>query len=90
MASNMGRTLLDGILPLYDRERWNRWRFYEIRHQAAEAELRLVEGKLDRAGELAHPGGGALQHKGPGSLARQGDRVARELEQARARLLDPR
>ena len=44
---------LESVQPLYERERWNRWRFYEIRHQAAEAELRLVEGKLDRAGEHA-------------------------------------
>ena len=39
---------LERVKPLYERERWNRWRFYEIRHQAAEAELRLVEGDLDR------------------------------------------
>ena len=44
---------LESVRPLYERERWNRWRFYEIRHQAAECELRLAEGKLDRAGELA-------------------------------------
>jgi len=44
---------LENVRPLYERERWNRWRFYEIRHQAAECELRLVEGKLDRAGEHA-------------------------------------
>jgi tetratricopeptide (TPR) repeat protein len=44
---------LESVRPLYERERWNRWRFYEIRHQAAEAELRIVEGKLDRAGENA-------------------------------------
>ena len=44
---------LERVRPLYERERWNKWRFYEIRHQAAEAELRLVEGDLDRAGEHA-------------------------------------
>ena len=44
---------LERVRPLYERERWNRWRFYEIRHQAAEAELRLVEGYLDRSGEHA-------------------------------------
>jgi tetratricopeptide (TPR) repeat protein len=44
---------LERVQPLYERERWNRWRFYEIRHQAAEAELRLVEGDLDRSGEHA-------------------------------------
>ena len=44
---------LERVRPLYERERWNRWRFYEIRHQAAEAELRLVEGDMDRSGEHA-------------------------------------
>ncbi len=44
---------LERVKPLYEREMWNRWRFYEIRHQAAEAELRLVEGDLDRAEEHA-------------------------------------
>ena len=44
---------LESVHPLYERERWNRWRFYEVRHQAAEAELRIVEGKLDLAGEHA-------------------------------------
>jgi len=44
---------LERVRPLYERERWNKWRFYEIRHQAAEAELRLVEGDLDRSGEHA-------------------------------------
>ena len=38
---------------LYERERWNRWRFYEIRHQAAEAELRIVERRLGLRGENA-------------------------------------
>jgi tetratricopeptide (TPR) repeat protein len=44
---------LESVQPLYERERWNRWRFYEIRHRAAEAELRLAERQLDRAGEHA-------------------------------------
>ena len=44
---------LERVRPLYERERWNRWRFYEIRHQAAEAELRLIEGDLDRSNEHA-------------------------------------
>ena len=42
---------LEGVQPLYDRERWNRWRFYGIRHRAAEAEYWLSLGKLDRAEE---------------------------------------
>ena len=44
---------LEGIQPLYERERWNRWRFYGIRHRAAEAEYWLSLGKLDRAQENA-------------------------------------
>ena len=44
---------LQRVRPLYERELWNRWRFYEIRHQAAEAEWRLVEGDLDRSSEHA-------------------------------------
>jgi hypothetical protein len=40
---------LESVESLYERERWNRWRFYEIRHQAAEAELRIAERKPDRA-----------------------------------------
>jgi tetratricopeptide (TPR) repeat protein len=44
---------LDGVEPLYQRERWNRWRFYGIRHRAAEAEYWLSLGKLDRAEEHA-------------------------------------
>jgi tetratricopeptide (TPR) repeat protein len=44
---------LEGILPLYDRERWNRWRFYGIRHNAAQAEYWLARKKLDRAEEHA-------------------------------------
>jgi tetratricopeptide (TPR) repeat protein len=44
---------LDGVQPLYDRERWARWRFYGIRHRAAEAEYWLYQRKLDRAEEHA-------------------------------------
>ncbi len=44
---------LEGILPLYERERWNRWRFYGIRHNAAQAEYWLARKKLDRAEEHA-------------------------------------
>jgi tetratricopeptide (TPR) repeat protein len=44
---------LEGIQPLYQRERWNRWRFYGIRHRAAEAEYWLSLGKLDQAEENA-------------------------------------
>jgi tetratricopeptide (TPR) repeat protein len=46
-------TALESVQPRYERERWNRWRFYEIRQQAAEAEMRLAEHKLERAGEHA-------------------------------------
>ena len=44
---------LERILPLYERERWNRWRFYGIRHNAAQAEYWLYRRKLDRAEEHA-------------------------------------
>jgi tetratricopeptide (TPR) repeat protein len=44
---------LEGVQPLYERERWARWRFYGIRHRAAEAEYWLSQRKLDRAEEHA-------------------------------------
>jgi len=44
---------LERIYPLYERERWNRWRFYGIRHNAAQAEYWMVRGKLDKAEEHA-------------------------------------
>jgi tetratricopeptide (TPR) repeat protein/predicted Ser/Thr protein kinase len=44
---------LERILPLYDVERWIRWRFYGIRHNAAQSEYWLHQRKLDRAEEYA-------------------------------------
>src|SRR3984957_18395966 len=44
---------LERILPLSERERWNRWRFYGIRHNAAQAEYWLARRRLDRAEEHA-------------------------------------
>jgi tRNA A-37 threonylcarbamoyl transferase component Bud32/tetratricopeptide (TPR) repeat protein len=44
---------LEGVQPLYEREHWARWRFYGIRHRAAEAEYWLYQRKLDRAEEHA-------------------------------------
>jgi tetratricopeptide (TPR) repeat protein len=44
---------LERILPLYERERWNRWRFYGIRNNAAQAEYWLARRMLDRAEEYA-------------------------------------
>jgi tetratricopeptide (TPR) repeat protein len=44
---------LDRIYPLYEREKWNRWRFYGIRHQAAQAEYCLAQRNLDKAQEHA-------------------------------------
>ena len=38
---------------LFDRELWNRWRFYDVRHQAAGAEYWLAGRELDRAHEHA-------------------------------------
>src|SRR4029077_3355090 len=42
---------LERIYPLYEREKWNRWRFYGIRHQAAQASYWLAQGKPDKAEE---------------------------------------
>jgi tetratricopeptide (TPR) repeat protein len=55
LAGEPGRAAaaLKDVQPLYERERWCRWRFYEIRHRAAQAELRLAERKLDDAGAHA-------------------------------------
>lgn len=50
---NKSEDALERILPLYERERWNRWRFYGIRHNAAQAEYLLARRKLDRAEEHA-------------------------------------
>ncbi len=44
---------LERILPLSERERWSRWRFYGIRHNAAQAEYWLARRKLDRSEEYA-------------------------------------
>jgi tetratricopeptide (TPR) repeat protein len=44
---------LERILPLSERESWSRWRFYGIRHNAAQAEYWLYRRKLDRAEEHA-------------------------------------
>jgi serine/threonine protein kinase/tetratricopeptide (TPR) repeat protein len=38
---------------LFDRELWNRWRFYDVRQQAAGAEYWLAGGDLERAEEHA-------------------------------------
>jgi tetratricopeptide (TPR) repeat protein/predicted Ser/Thr protein kinase len=44
---------LERIQPLCEREHWSRWRFYGIRHNAAQAEYWLYQRKLDRAEEHA-------------------------------------
>jgi serine/threonine protein kinase/predicted ATPase len=44
---------LERIYPLYEREKWNRWRFYGIRHEAAQAEYWLGRRELDKAEEHA-------------------------------------
>ena len=44
---------LERIDALYEREKWNRWRFYGIRHQAAQAEYWLARRELDKAEEHA-------------------------------------
>ena len=47
------RAAMEQADSVYDREIWNRWRFFDIRHQAACAEYWLAAGKLDRAREHA-------------------------------------
>ncbi|HYL39201.1 MAG TPA: AAA family ATPase [Bryobacteraceae bacterium] len=44
---------MQSVDPLFDREDWNRWRFFDIRHQAASAEYWLGHRNLDRAEEHA-------------------------------------
>jgi class 3 adenylate cyclase/tetratricopeptide (TPR) repeat protein len=44
---------MQSVDPLFDRENWNRWRFFDIRHQAASAEFWLEQTNLDRAEEYA-------------------------------------
>lgn len=44
---------MQSVVPLFDREDWNRWRFFDIRHQAASAEYWLEHRNLDRAEENA-------------------------------------
>lgn len=48
-----GADALERIQPLFEREKWNRWRFYGIRFQAAQAEYWLAQGNLDKAEEHA-------------------------------------
>jgi serine/threonine protein kinase/tetratricopeptide (TPR) repeat protein len=45
--------VMQSVDALYDRERWFRWRFYEVRQQAASAEYWLAARRLDRAEEHA-------------------------------------
>jgi tetratricopeptide (TPR) repeat protein len=44
---------MQGVDSLFDRELWNRWRFYDVRQQAAGAEYWLAGGDLQRAEEYA-------------------------------------
>jgi tetratricopeptide (TPR) repeat protein len=44
---------IERVDSLFDRELWNRWRFFDIRHQAAAAEYWFAARNLDRAGEHA-------------------------------------
>jgi tetratricopeptide (TPR) repeat protein len=44
---------LERIHPLYEREKWKRWRFYGVRHSAARAQYGLARMDLDRAEEHA-------------------------------------
>jgi tetratricopeptide (TPR) repeat protein len=38
---------MEKVEPLFERERWNHWRFFGIRYHAARAEYCLSQGKLD-------------------------------------------
>ncbi len=57
LAGDFGKSeqALERILPLYERERskGSAWRFYGIRHNAAQAEYWLARRNLDRAEEYA-------------------------------------
>jgi tetratricopeptide (TPR) repeat protein len=87
------------VETLFDRELWNRWRFFDIRNQAAAAEYWLATGKLDRAEEhgqrlLANavrygvPKYLATAHRILGEIASaRGD--ANAAEEALARSLEP-
>jgi tetratricopeptide (TPR) repeat protein len=47
------RGTIDAVEAIFDRDPWNRWRFFDIRHQAGAAEFWLADGRLDRAEEHA-------------------------------------
>jgi hypothetical protein len=58
---------LERFYPLCEREKWNRWRFYGIRHQAAQAEYWLAQRNLDKAEEHART---LLQNAEPNGVAK--------------------
>jgi predicted ATPase/predicted Ser/Thr protein kinase len=47
------RRTIDAVEAIFDRDPWNRWRFFDVRHQAGAAEFWLAYGRLDRAEEHA-------------------------------------
>ena len=54
-VGEQGRALaaMSRVDSLFDRDNWNRWRFYDIRQQAGGAEYWLAARQLDRAEEHA-------------------------------------
>jgi tetratricopeptide (TPR) repeat protein len=39
---------IEAVDGLFDRDEWNRWRFFDVRHQSAAAEFWLWQGDLDK------------------------------------------
>jgi tetratricopeptide (TPR) repeat protein len=72
---------LERILPLYERDRTkgNAWRFYGIRHNAAQAEYWLYRRKLDRAEEHARTLLANAEQKGAAKYTAVGRRLLGEI-----------
>src|SRR5260370_3767907 len=43
------RSAFRGVEDIFERDKWNRWRFYDIRFQALTSEYCLAGGNLDQA-----------------------------------------
>jgi tetratricopeptide (TPR) repeat protein len=44
---------IENVNGLFDRDEWNRWRFFDVRQQSGIAEFWLSQGNIDRAEEHA-------------------------------------
>jgi len=82
---------METVNSVFDHEVWNRWRFFDVRYQAAAAEHWLIQGNPDRAGEYGQrllvnsrhygvPKYIAVAHRllGQAALARGDDNLAEE------------